>query len=537
MSLSFTGRCCACLALLCFTAVGTAQPVEPAVAKAKNNHDSTQFTTVDPAGYLPDWLTKKTALGDIEWTIDKFRSWLEQQAGVPVVIDYNGLDIEQDLILNLPGGDHEQPLYLIIQRAVQLIPGAAFSFEEGRVSIVPRFRSESTGVGRLHCFDLGPLKEAGYELRFLSPARQRFFWHRPGTQRAPELIGNTLVGRMDEWEAAFTHAFLDSLKSENPAMFVFLPEEDRQLLSLLDTPVNAEFTDTPLDAILSGISKQIGVPINYVEATLSTAGILDTQSATVSFQNLKLIELPRALQGVVPRTHAYPNNPNTTRDYRLILGPAGGQLLLTTNRSLNLLNLRWCAIHTVRNGEVADRELQGLVELINKQIINRYHPKARLPGGIAPLALSLGKGRLAVFEHWQVQREVAEFLRSYEQAVPERQQVDAAPPPKKNSKTDTYEVRFYPMSEELANSLQHSLPKLVNGRWEEGFNAANGPHYGQAAAITDNGKTMLAIRQTKEVHEQVEEFLKNYAAAGKAAPEVEAGGETSQSEKTPTSPE
>ena len=79
MSLSFTGRCCACLTFLCFAAVGTAQPVEPAVAKAKNNHDSAQFTTVDPAGYLPDWLTKKTALGDIEWTIDKFRSWLEQQ--------------------------------------------------------------------------------------------------------------------------------------------------------------------------------------------------------------------------------------------------------------------------------------------------------------------------------------------------------------------------------------------------------------------------------------------------------------------------
>lgn len=535
MSLSFTGRCCACLTFLCFTAVGTAQPVEPAVAKAKNNHDSTLFTTVDPAGYLPDWLTKTVTTEAGEWSVEEFRDWLEQQCGVPVMIDYNRLDLDRKRLLKLRGNGKEEPLYATIQRAVQQIPGATFSFEDETLTILPHFSSTPLGIGSLRCFNISQLKTAGYDMAGIPVAFDRYFWQRPDAQRRPTIIGDTLVGRMDDWEASFTRAFLKTLESDSPATIVFLPEVDRKLLELLDRPINAEFIDTPLLDVLAAVSDQIGTPIAYNDSALSSTGVSVKASITTSFRDVKLTDLPQVIRNVSPQVVSYPHSSSGNRYYRLQIAPHGGQLLLTHQLDRNLW---WCGIYNVRNGEASLSELKRLETLINQQIVAPHYPQASNSGQPASRVIPLGNGRLAVFDHWQVQQEIASFLQTYEEAVPVEKQPTTEPPKKQPVNTaETYEVRFYPMSEELANSLQHSLPKLVNGRWEEGFNAANGPHYGQAAAITDNGKTMLAIRQTKEVHEQVEEFLKNYAAAGKAAPEVEAGGETSQSEKTPTSPE
>lgn len=340
------------------------------------------------------------------------------------------------------------------------------------------------------------------------------------------VVGQVLTVRQSFQVQRQVESLLAALSHSSAWQYVEYPRRHVRQLELLEQPIDEiKFVDAPLKDAIEFMGELVGTTIRIDEAALEDEGIVSDEPVSLQLPMrplrtaLKLVLEPLQLTTIVK----------------------DGMLTVTTATEAEDEDSLHTVVYDVREldaATVADDAAQSRVEAVVEAIQNTTDPWLNIDGSGGELALP-GGGRMVVRNTDRVHAEIRRLLAAQRRLLQEPETEDDAPaqPPR-----GPVETRFYRVPTESAEDLLSAIPALVAVEtWQhlDALDAVDGmKHAGtirkvdvgsrvieRRKGIPQNGKpgdkpapevertvvkqTVLIIRNTRSVHTQIDDFLRD----------------------------
>lgn len=464
---------------------------------------------------LPEVLLKPVDVEFLDTPLQDVASFLGDQVKMAVFLDEKALTEEGVALaepINLSSA--KTPLYLVLNRILHPMK-LQWYYENKMLFITTRIAAEEIQVTRY--YPVKSLLDAGYDETHIVDLVQsmtgRFWVDSDGTGGELMFVGRMLAVRHSYPDHREVAQLLDALQEPNPFMLRLEPKEHAQLRKALELPVKVEFIDTPLADAAAFLSDSTGVPVVLDEAALKEQGI-SVDAPIVLFLEGQSLE--------------------TT--LRLILRPLNaeailrdGTILITTESVAEYDDLS-TVIYNVK--DIADSE-SAMKQLEQAIYVATPGPWSHRDGTGGDTSTH-PPGTLIIRQNEKNHQEIEKLLQH--QRRESDRDVKIKPLPAKP------ETRRYSMDADTAADLLTSLPEFVAPETWKGENSkgegtirkvANGRIFVKHPVPAADQKkkpeqkesekppapettephvvvvpqAVLIIRQSREVHQQIEQFL------------------------------
>ena len=478
---------------LAWTATGQAQEPQPAAADVeappagaaadaaatparKPIEIRDEPRTIDPATLVPKELAKRATVDFSDSSLGEVAQWLRDEQGLAVLFDQEAL-ADQGTLLSDPVSDrlNDDPLYLLLNRLAVL--NLAWYMEDDILHITSAEEAEQQVITKSYA--AGDLFDAGYQADDLLEAMtflDQPSWEDQGGSGSAQFLGDVLFVLQSREVHREVAGLLAALRNHGRRTFVPDPPQNEKLRTALNQVVTAEFRDTPLVAAVQELARQAGADLRLDIRALRELGLRGRETVSLSLADRKLRTVLQVL----------------LTNYDLTWALRDGVLWVTSQDDES--QQVKAAIFDVRDLCRDESESNALAGAVTQQTAPTTWEDQGGPG-----ALTFPKpGTMLVVQTQRVLDDILLLLDRYREA---------------------------PVAEDLAKWL----PQLVAPEsWQEPerpeavgtiirLASATAPGLAQGSfasvekettAETPISQAVLIIRQTRQIHEQIEEVIR-----------------------------
>ena len=457
---------------------------------------------IDPATLLPAKLAapvridfKETPLGDVV-------RWLQTDQKVGVILEQAAL-AKEDILTSEPITDKLEnlPLHLLFDRLRSY--GIGWYVEDALVHLTTLDDAESKM--RTTPYNVGDLVDKGFKtdaiLQAITSTVAPKSWDSAGGKANIVELGDVLFVSQSPANHLQVAGLLKALRTHGRRTYTYDPPGHDKVRAALDKPVSIDVHEVALSAALEQLSKTAGIDIRIDKQSLQSARNRERQPVSLTVENHKLRVILKVLLDKLSLRF-------TIRD---------GALWVTSEDLAS--EYYKTAVYDVRDLCRDEQEAAALKDAVENQMggIWEHH------GGIGAMEFPVPCA-MVVYLTEQNHNRLLDLLESYRAAL-------RVSKPRARTGSDPKEVitRYYRMPTTMARDLVSLLPQLLKEEsWksEKHREAAgtilqlNSKAEVRAAAAPEAKKgtepagnsvlipySVLVIKQTREVHDQLPELL------------------------------
>ena len=436
-------------------------------------------------------------------------SWLQEDRGLVVLLDKNGLnDIGVSPAEPISDRLTDDPIYLLLNRLRSL--GLAWYFAEDIVYITSSELADERATTLP--YNVGDLLDAGYDLDTLTMVITATIspesWDQVGGPGVLNSLGDVLFVRQNDPRQREVKALLQALRGHGRQTFLNDPTQHLLLRQKLRDDISVDFQDTPLETAVSQLADIAKIDIRLDVPALRDARVREREPISLKLADRKLATVLQAIVLELDLTWIL-------RDGVLwITSPEEAEGFLRT------------AVYDVRDLCRDEDESEALIDAIMAQADPDSWDEVGGPGAIE----SAKAGTLVITHQEQVHDKVLDLLETYRSAL-------RSSKPRERDAEDPDDVKtvYYRLHSNVVRDLSVFLPKFVQtDSWKsaqrpdapgEIFIVASTPDLsavGSLGAVTSNKKpaaasiviarSVLIVRQTRAVHDEIEEIIRRVEA-------------------------
>lgn len=466
--------------------------------------------TVDPATLVPAPLAAVVTVKFQGTSLKDVIKWLQDEQKVGVLLDNKALS-DARILLSEPVTDQLQaePLYLLLDRLRSI--GLAWYVQKGMLHLTT---IAAAGEHRVTLpYNLGDLFDAGYGPDDLSRTIQSGTggpWKSgEGEGGGIVLLGDVAFVRQTEAQHREVAGLLAALRKHGRRTFSLDAPQHAVLRAKLEQNVTFSFQETPLDAAIAELAQLTAADLRLDRETLRSAGVRDRTPITLELTDQSLSTALQALLADINLTW-------TLRD---------GVLWITSRKDAE--GFLKTAVYDVRDLCRDSGETAALRQALTGQTRGPWQSSGT-EGGVITFARP---GVMVVRQTERGLDEVLQLLENYRLAL-------RASKPRQRGGVDPKEIvtRYYRLPTDIAHAMSPLLPEIIQPEsWTspehpeargavlhllpsepslisaEGFEVipatpapAAAPDAGRALVVNN---TVLVIRQSREVHEEISQLL------------------------------
>ncbi|MCR9295297.1 MAG: hypothetical protein NXI32_21470 [bacterium] len=494
----------------------------PAEAQQTEAEDGAA-TTIDPATLLPAPLTVKSSIDFSDSSLRELIEWLRQEQQLVVMLDKNELSrIRVSPAEPIQDRLRDSPIYLLLNRLSTL--DVSWYFDDQILYIT----SSEAASRRLQTrsYNVGNLLDLGYAMpRLLEVITETLHpdsWLAVGGEGVVNPLGDVLFVRQNAAIQTEVTALLEALSNHGRQTFINDPSEHFELRAALEREVTIDLVEVPLETAVVRLAEQAETDIRLDRGSLNMMGIREREPVSVSLANQKLSTVLQAL----------------LLDLELTWVLRDGVLWLTSEDDAN--HYQKAAVYDVRDLCSDERATTALIDAIQAQA----QPEAWTEsGGVGSIAMARA-GTIVVSNQERIHNEVAELLSAFRRAL-------ANSKPRQNAINPLDEIVtvYYRLHSDIARDLSELLPRLVAyDSWKtatqpdqqgELFVVSSIPEWPASAKTSSDpfsanqnekggsqdpiepilqyySRSVLIVRQTRPVHDQIREIIRRVEAGDDA---------------------
>lgn len=456
--------------------------------------------TVDPAGFLPEKLAAPVTAQFPDSSLAEIVKWLREEQQLAVLLDERALS-EAGLLVSEPLVERldNAPLYLLLNRLRAI--GLAWFVEDDVVQITTEKAAEEHMLTRP--YNVGDLIDAGFDtdsiMDTILSATEGPWLDIDGVGGTNEVLGDVMFVRQSDAMHHEVGGLLSALRRHGRRTFTLDPPQHETLRQKLEQNVSVAFRDMPLLAAVEELARQVEADIRLDLQSLQDIGIRDRQPVSLTLADRKLSTILQVLLGGHGLTWLI-------RD---------GVLWITTRDHAD--EVMKTAIFDVRDLCRDGDESLALMDAIQNQTEGPWLDV----DGVGGTMTDPKAGVLIVRQTERQLESVLELLESYRTAL-------LASKPRSRPETDTNELMtyFYRVETATADDLERLLPLLVEpASWRTELTPQAGGTILRATSKSEQSaaylvpQTVLIIRQTRKLHDEIAKTIHKVESGDLPAPE------------------
>ncbi|MCR9198101.1 MAG: hypothetical protein NXI04_05630 [Planctomycetaceae bacterium] len=452
--------------------------------------------SIDPATLVNSKLAEKVTVVFREAALSEVGEWIENNAGIPVLIDRKALELE-NISLSEPVTDQlaDEPLYLLLNRLSVI--DVAWYVQGSILRITSQQEAEERKV--TIPYSVSKLLDAGYEVERLTDVILNCIegpWYDlDGEGGSVDFLGDVLFAMQNHERHLELRGLLKALEKHSRRTFILAPPEHEALRSKLQQNVSVDFDDSPLIEALNDLAQQTRIAIRLDYRALAKYRIRLRQPVSIRLAERKLQTVLDVMLAQLKLTWILKD----------------GVLLVTSTDYAEQRQLT--AVYDVRDLCRSFDESEGLANAIMRQSDSMWEDVDGEGGAIQfPLA-----GVMVVRQTGRIHERLLSLLEAYRGALASSKQR------KRHDPDEDVLTRYYRMQSDVANvELMQFLVKTVA---PDSWRIANEKAVGEIRGILPAGKrsiggnvkagiassnvdhSVLVIVQKRRVHLEIEDIL------------------------------
>lgn len=484
---------------------------------------------------FPAFLSKKMEADFTDTPINEICSFLQEQHGIPIMLhrmalQEDGVASDQQVSLRVP----ELTFGELLTQVTGPI-GLMWEVDDGLI----RITTPSHAKMLTRHFNLHPLVERGHSVESLQDiiGLATSDWEEENGATAIALVGETAMVRQPYHTQRLIARMLAAIEHpDQPVTLLSTCSNRERWQTILREPASCEFVDTPLEEVLGYLTEVHKIPILMDKQSMQDEGVATDQQLTLTLKDRPLGKILDLLFQDVGLTYVL-------RD---------GVVLVTTQAKASEL-MTW-VVYNVKDLAPTE-ELQKQLDAATRRMTSGQWVDTDGEGGI--FFASDASGCLLIK---QTDRAHAEIQALFHQL--RRQGVGRVVAGDKNVRRSRLVTKYYRMPSEIATDLATSLKSVVEpGQWEplDGedriiLQMASSPDRDQVEGLVSGGslevqvlngdqdraqpnnrpgqppanghssvksivvrpRSVLIIRQTPQVHREIQSFLNKLGIAVQA---------------------
>lgn len=480
--------------------------------------------TIDPAQFVHKQLAAPVTVKFEESSLREIGQWIRENQKIPVLFDNQALS-EEGIPLGTPLSERsdEQPLYLLLNRLSAI--GLDWYVEDDILHITTDIVAEERMV--TETYNLGDLLDAGFKrnkiLETIKSTTSDPWEDVDGTGGTQEWLGDVLFVRSTDDVQREVQGILAALRNHGRRTFTNDPPLHAALREKLAKNVSVEFDDVPLALAIDRLGRQAQTDFRLDREALREEGIHERQPVSLKLADRELDTVLRILLA----------------DFGLTWILDDGVVLITTEIAAEE-HLK-TAVFDVRDLCRNDQEVEPLRSAVMTQTSGPWQEIHGTGGEIA----FARPGVMAVRQTERQLNEVLALLETYRKALRA-----SKPRDREGEKGREVSTRYYRMHDGVAEDLTRLLPEMVEPEtWKNDKNpkasgtiikaasepklldargqvvyASNVKTQKNASAAFMISQSVLIIRQTQTVHEEISKVVKRIEDGDPLIQEPPAGG-------------